>query len=42
MGVNGKADYIITGDDDLLILNPYKNIQIIKYSDFLNLFGNNF
>jgi putative PIN family toxin of toxin-antitoxin system len=34
MAVNGKANIILTGDEDLLILNPYRNIKIIKYSDF--------
>ncbi|MCP5501605.1 MAG: putative toxin-antitoxin system toxin component, PIN family [Leptospiraceae bacterium] len=34
MGINARADFIITGDEDLLVLNPYKNIKIIKYSEF--------
>lgn len=34
MAINGKADIIVTGDGDLLTLNPYKDIQIIKYVDF--------
>jgi putative PIN family toxin of toxin-antitoxin system len=29
-----KADVIITGDDDLLVLKRYKSIDIIKPSDF--------
>ena len=35
MAVNGKADFILTGDSDLLELNPYKEIKIIKFSDFI-------
>jgi putative PIN family toxin of toxin-antitoxin system len=30
-----KADIIITGDDDLLILDNYKNIKIIKPREFI-------
>ncbi|MBG1266938.1 putative toxin-antitoxin system toxin component, PIN family [Nostoc sp. WHI] len=35
LAVNGKADYLITGDRDLLVLHPFRNIQIINPSDFL-------
>jgi len=31
----GKADFIISGDEDLLILNPFRNIQIITPDSFL-------
>ncbi|MCX8028200.1 MAG: putative toxin-antitoxin system toxin component, PIN family [Thermodesulfovibrionales bacterium] len=34
MAVNGKVDYIITGDKDLLIMSPYKGINIITYKEF--------
>ena len=33
--VYGNARYIITGDEDLLVLNPYKWIRIVKLTDFL-------
>lgn len=33
--VSGKAIYIITGDNDLLTLNSYQEIQIITPADFL-------
>lgn len=36
LAVNGKAEYIITGDQDLLILNPFREINIIKPDDFLS------
>ena len=29
-----KAEYLITGDKDLLVLNPFKTAQIITPSDF--------
>lgn len=34
--VNGKADFIVTGDRDLLVLNPFENIMIITPDNFLN------
>ena len=35
MAVNGKANIIVTGDSDLLELNPYREIKIIKFSEFI-------
>ena len=35
VSVNGKADYLITGDQDLLILQSIENIPILSPSDFL-------
>ena len=32
--VSGNADYLITGDDDLLVLNPFLGVEIINYSKF--------
>ncbi len=32
--LNGKADYLVTGDDDLLVLNPFQQTQIIDYRTF--------
>ena len=37
LAVNGKADYIITGDQDLLLLQPFQNIVIISVSDYLKI-----
>ncbi|MFN8968710.1 MAG: putative toxin-antitoxin system toxin component, PIN family [Pseudanabaena sp.] len=36
LAVSGKADFIITGDQDLLVLNPFRNIEIITAKDFLS------
>jgi uncharacterized protein len=36
LAFSGKADFIITGDQDLLVLNPFRNIEIITASDFLS------
>jgi uncharacterized protein len=35
LAVAGNADCIVTGDNDLLILNPFRGIKIISPSDFL-------
>jgi uncharacterized protein len=38
LALSGKADVIITGDNDLLILHPFINIPIITPKDFLDLY----
>jgi putative PIN family toxin of toxin-antitoxin system len=35
--IDGNCDFIITGDDDLLVLEEYNNIKIIKPKDYLDL-----
>lgn len=37
LAINGGASCIISGDEDLLILNPFRDIPIIKPSEFLAL-----
>ena len=37
LAVNGNADYIVTGDADLLVLNPFRGIRILRPADFLAL-----
>ncbi|MBA7530017.1 hypothetical protein ES705_22220 [subsurface metagenome] len=34
IAINGGADFIITGDDDLLVLNPFRGISIVKVKEF--------
>ncbi len=34
----GKAQYIISGDKDLLVLKKYEDIKILNPSDFLKIF----
>ena len=34
-----KADCIVTGDKDLLVLHPFREIPILTPADFLNNFG---
>ncbi|NJN72953.1 MAG: putative toxin-antitoxin system toxin component, PIN family [Limnothrix sp. RL_2_0] len=37
LAVDGNADYLITGDQDLLILHPFQKTQIITPAQFLKL-----
>ena len=39
LAVSGEADFIISGDLDLLVLNPFRNIEIITANDFLTRFN---
>ncbi len=34
LSISGKANYLITGDEDLLILNPFRSTEIINYRSF--------
>lgn len=36
--INGKCDFLITGDKDLLILKKYNNINIVTPAQFLNIY----
>ena len=36
LAVSGKAQCIITGDEDLLILHPFKQIDILSVQEFLD------
>ena len=36
LAVNGKAECIVTGDQDLLILHPFREIPIITVAQFLS------
>ncbi len=35
LAINGKATIIISGDQDLLVLNPFQNIPILTVKQFL-------
>ncbi|MCW3109855.1 MAG: Nucleotide binding protein PINc [Segetibacter sp.] len=37
LAVDGNAEYIITGDKDLLVLHPFRNISIITPASFLEM-----
>jgi len=34
VALEGKAAYLVTGDDDLLVLNRFKNTKIVSPKDF--------
>lgn len=36
LALDGKADYLITGDKDLLVIDRIKKTRILTYRDFLN------
>ena len=35
VAVNGQAQVIVTGDEDLLVLNPFRGISILRPADYL-------
>lgn len=37
LAVNGKADIIVTGDQDLLTLNPFQDIAIVQPATFIRI-----
>ena len=37
LAVNGNATCIVTGDSDLLVLNPFRGIEIVSPAEFLKL-----
>ena len=39
LATDGNADYLITGDKDLLILKEIKITKILTFSQFINLFN---
>ncbi len=36
LAINGKATVIVSGDRDLLVLNPFRGISIVTVSQFIN------
>ena len=34
IALEGNADYLITGDEDLIVLNPFHKIKIVRPKDF--------
>ena len=35
LAVSGTADFLVTGDKDLLVLNPFRDVEIITPREFL-------
>jgi putative PIN family toxin of toxin-antitoxin system len=39
-GIEGGVEFIITGDDDLLVLKGFENIRIVKPKEYLGILEN--
>lgn len=39
--VEGEADYIVSGDDDLLVLDVYKDVKTVTPRQFMSILGAN-
>jgi putative PIN family toxin of toxin-antitoxin system len=39
LAVNGQADFLVSGDQDLLVLNPFQGIAIVTPAEFLARFA---
>ena len=35
LALNGQAQYIVSGDKDLLVLNPFRDVKIVTVEEFL-------
>jgi uncharacterized protein len=35
LALNGRAGYIVSGDKDLLVLNPFRDVKIVTSEEFL-------
>ncbi len=38
VALEGEADYLVTGDEDLLVLDQFNNTKIVKHKDFEGIF----
>ena len=36
LAVSGNVDFLVTGDKDLLVLNPFRGVEIIAPREFLD------
>ncbi len=39
LALSGDASYIVSGDNDLLVLNPFHDILILSPTHFLSMMG---
>jgi putative PIN family toxin of toxin-antitoxin system len=37
LALNGQAEYIVSGDKDLLALNPFRGVKIVTAEEFLRV-----
>ncbi len=40
VALKAKAEYLVTGDEDLLVIKEYRGIKIVKPKEFLKSMGN--
>lgn len=40
IAIEGKALFLVSGDDDLLELDPFRSVRIVSYRDFKELLKN--
>ena len=33
LAISGRADWLVTGDDDLLMLNPFRGVTVLRVAD---------
>ncbi|MBD1855058.1 MULTISPECIES: putative toxin-antitoxin system toxin component, PIN family [Leptolyngbya] len=38
LALNGQAEYIVSGDKDLLVLNPFREVNIVTVEEFVRIF----
>jgi len=38
--IEGKAEYVVSGDKDLLVLKVFRGIQIVRAGEFLSILAN--
>jgi uncharacterized protein len=36
LSIDGKADFLVTGDSDLLVLRKIENTQIVSWAEFIS------
>lgn len=39
LAASGRANFLITGDQDLLVLNPFRDTEILTVNDFIENFN---
>jgi predicted nucleic acid-binding protein len=38
VALEGEADYLVTGDEDLLVINTFQSTKIIRPKEFEDMF----
>jgi len=40
LAIDGKADFLITGDNDLLVLKKIESTRIVTFAEYINTYTN--